>query len=200
MAAEQTLAGVGPLDDFETKLIRVKAASLVRSGVVPRSDIEDVRQDLTMALLVAHGKVDVDPERRHGFSYTVVENSMMRLARDRLCSKRDPDRKCSIESFLFPSGVLNDSLEEITEPSLEPVVDLRLDVKELLSTLPNDLQGLAELLKTQSMAEVARQLCVPRSTLYQSVHSLRARFRRAGLEKYLPKSADTSDTVGVVPR
>jgi RNA polymerase sigma-70 factor (ECF subfamily) len=50
---------------------------------------------------------------------------------------------------------------------------------------PQDLQELCEKLQSSNMAEIAREMGVPRSTLYGKLTKLRDAFREAGLEEYL---------------
>lgn len=199
MDQDQRAPGHNQLDAFETNLIRVKAATLARRGLIPRADVEDVRQELSLAVLVAHGKVHLDAAKRHGLSYTVVKNAAQRLVRDRHYAKRNPYRLRSLGPLLADG-------EGVSEPATldggtvtERVVDLPLDLEAFLAGLPEELRTLAVLLKTLSVSEVAEKLGVPRTTLYSSLRVLRGRLRRAGFGKNLPQTADGSDAVGVVP-
>jgi transcriptional regulator of acetoin/glycerol metabolism len=58
-------------------------------------------------------------------------------------------------------------------------------VAGVLATLPDDLRDLAERLKRQSVSEVARELRVPRTTLYRNLERLRRHFADAHLRDYL---------------
>ena len=63
--------------------------------------------------------------------------------------------------------------------------DIRFDVDRVIAALPEDLQELCEKLQSSNMAEIAREMGVPRSTLYGKLTKLRDAFREAGLEEYL---------------
>ncbi len=54
--------------------------------------------------------------------------------------------------------------------------EMREDVQEILSNLPEDERRLCELLMQFSVAEVARQLGIPRSTLRNQIEALKSHF------------------------
>ena len=65
-------------------------------------------------------------------------------------------------------------------------VDMHLDISFVISELPPDLKPLAERLLTHSIAEVAREFGVPRSTLYETgIARLREIFEDKGLGEYI---------------
>jgi hypothetical protein len=55
----------------------------------------------------------------------------------------------------------------------------------VLDQMPPHLQKLALLLAHHSKADAARQLGIPRMTLYTSIAAIRRRFEKAGLQRYL---------------
>ena len=57
--------------------------------------------------------------------------------------------------------------------------------ERVIAALPEDLQDLCEKLQSSNMAEIAREMGVPRSTLYGKLTKLRDAFRDGGLEEYL---------------
>ena len=63
--------------------------------------------------------------------------------------------------------------------------DIRFDLERVIAALPEDLQDLCEKLQSSNMAEIAREMGVPRSTLYGKLTKLRDAFRDGGLEEYL---------------
>jgi RNA polymerase sigma-70 factor (ECF subfamily) len=63
--------------------------------------------------------------------------------------------------------------------------DIRFDLERVIAALPEDLQDLCEKLQSSNMAEIARGMGVPRSTLYGKLTKLRDAFRDGGLEEYL---------------
>ena len=92
----------------------------------------------------------------------------------------------------------NDSAERIEQVSSDGLMghhgkesieqrqnDIRFDVERVIAALPADLQELCEKLQSSNMAEIAREMGVPRSTLYGTLTKLRDAFRDGGLEEYL---------------
>src|SRR5262249_421369 len=69
--------------------------------------------------------------------------------------------------------------------SNEEIGQLKSDVQELLSLLPQHLRKLADHLRRGRFSDAARELGVPRTSLYAWVWQLRRRFERAGLKDYL---------------
>ena len=115
--------------------------------------------------------------------------------RDRYAARRDPRRLHSpparTEGGQQEGGSLGEMLSERAHdirlgrhhsPAQEQV-ELRLDVQEALERLPEDLRPIAERLQHHSIAEVARELGMPRTTLYELIARIRRRFQRLGLGK-----------------
>lgn len=196
MADQQTEQARHELDAIETQLIRAKAAALVHSGRVPRSELEDVCQELALAVWVAHGKVCLNPETRHGLSREVADHAASNLLRTRRCSKRQPVHQQSLEAIIGEGRELSE-LARPSTPSVE-AVELRMDIESVLAKSPRYLREVAELMKTRSINETADVLGVSRSTVSLRLRALRKRFVRAGLEKYLPPIFVTSDPNGVI--
>jgi RNA polymerase sigma-70 factor (ECF subfamily) len=60
-----------------------------------------------------------------------------------------------------------------------------MDLDRAIASLPDELRDLCERLRYDTMAEIAREMGVPRTTLYDRLSKLRDAFREAGLEDYL---------------
>jgi hypothetical protein len=67
----------------------------------------------------------------------------------------------------------------------EELRDLILDVREVLSGLPQDAQGIAALLSRLKVTEAASEAGVSRGTVYGHRRSLLKKFEKAGLAIYL---------------
>ena len=63
--------------------------------------------------------------------------------------------------------------------------EIRMDLDRAIASLPDELRDLCERLRDDTMAEIAREMGVPRTTLYDRLSKLRDAFREAGLEDYL---------------
>jgi DNA-directed RNA polymerase specialized sigma24 family protein len=67
----------------------------------------------------------------------------------------------------------------------ETLASLRLDLTDVLATLPSSWQTLLELRKTHTVTEAAREMGVPRQTLNDWMTCIEKRCEEAGLRNYL---------------
>jgi RNA polymerase sigma factor (sigma-70 family) len=179
----------GDLAPGEVEVIQRKARSMVRRGLVPRGDLEDVRQDLAAALLAARAGFDPEVGGREAFARVVVRRAGSKIVRARRAAKRDPARVRPLEDPATRAAPADpDASQRRT--------DLALDVGELLRRLPENLRAVARLLERVSVTEAARVLGVPRTTLNDRIRVLREAFDRAGLRVYLPAPPVTSPADG----
>jgi RNA polymerase sigma-70 factor, ECF subfamily len=183
------------IDPFVRDLIRRKARQIIGRAGLTAQDREDVEQELLLrAIRRLSGR---DPQQAHApaFIITVINHLVANLLRDR-GTRRPPSSPHSLAApILTPEGPM-DLAAAMGRRELEArlgvggrsdaeLAQLVADVADVVAGLPAELRELAERLKTQSVAEIARDLSVPRMTLYQKVRLLRMRFERAGLKNYL---------------
>jgi RNA polymerase sigma factor (sigma-70 family) len=164
----------------ETEAVLRKARSMVRRGQVPRGDLDDLRQDLTLALLEAlKSFVRGEGEREH-FARGVVRRAGTKIIRARRAARRDPARVASLDSLADRAAVAGGG-----PPAREYQVGAALDVREVLARLPEHLRAAAALLDSMTVTKAARELGIPRTTLSDRIGTLREEFARAGLLAYV---------------
>jgi RNA polymerase sigma-70 factor (ECF subfamily) len=73
----------------------------------------------------------------------------------------------------------------ITNQTAQDRLEMRLDVESAKHNLPAPLADLCERLSHATPAEVAREMGVPPSTLYERIRQIRAKFENDGLASYL---------------
>lgn len=186
------------LSDYAIRLIRHKARQLARNEGFTPQDIEDIRQDLIVDLLERLPKFDATKSAYNTFVDRIVNRKVARLMRDRNCEKRDPRREaCSLNEYIDDGegGTVERSQTIAAEEadrrlgrqarSNQETAELVLDVEAVLKRLPDNLRTPCELLKTGSIADAARAMGVPRTTLNDHVKKLREFFEAAGLRDYL---------------
>jgi RNA polymerase sigma factor (sigma-70 family) len=178
-------------------LIRRKAWQLVKSGAFTQSDREDIEQNLRLKLLKSQSSYDPEEGPWIALARTVVERHAATLLRDRLATKRGHHQTISLQRHVKdPDGgsieLGNTLLSEQQEKRRGYVSRSHLDswqlihdIAEVFRNLPPDQRELAEQLKTKSISQAARDLNVPRTTLYELMRKLRRRCERAGLQDYL---------------
>jgi len=186
------------LSDYAIRHIRHRARQLARTEGFAAQDIEDIRQDLIVDLLERLPKFDPAKATCNTFVARIIDRKVATLIRDRSCEKRDPRREeCSLNECIDDGE--GGSVEHIQTIAAEEAdrwlgrqarpdqetVELALDVEAVINRLPDNLRRLCELLKTGSIADAARAMGVPRTTLNDHVKKLREVFEAAGLRDYL---------------
>ncbi len=167
---------------FAARFIRYKTAQLIsRPGFSP-TDREDLEQELKLHLLQRCVRFDPQVAHWNAFVVTVLSRHLLTLVLKRRRGK--PLR--SLEEFTDDAEAVGDGGESaglnghatlcIADNTAQ--LDLVLDVQTVLARMPHDSRVLCRRLMSASPAAVARQLGVPRTTLYRRIIGLRKQFRR----------------------
>jgi len=186
------------LDDYAVRLIRHKARQLVRRPDFSESDRQDIEQELVLDLLRRLPKYRPERAQRSTFIARVIEHKIASLLHDRRAQKRGGGRRTR---SLSDEGTdddgkaveLGDTVSEddyFRRTGAQPLCaahacDLCMDVEAIVAHLPPRLRKLCHLLKSMPMADAARELSVPRTTLYDDVGKVREIFEDAGLQRFL---------------
>ncbi len=187
------------LSDYAHRIIRFKAGQFAGKYGFTRDDYEDLCQEMVLDLLVRLPKYDPGKASLNTFVARIVDRKVANLIRFQRQEKRDHRREAfslndTIEDrdgHLIPreETVSQDAIDLLAGKSGSTASersDVRLDVSLALSRLPPDLQRLAKLLMTHSITDVARELRLPRGTLYgRSLANLREILRQGKLKGYL---------------
>jgi RNA polymerase sigma-70 factor (ECF subfamily) len=197
------------LSDYAIRHIRHRARQLARTEGFAAQDIEDIRQDLIVDLLERLPKFDPTKATLNTFAVRVVEGKIRKLLRDHNCEKRDPRREeCSLNECVDDGeGGSVERIQTIAADetdrwlgrqarSDQETAELALDVEEVLKRLPDNLRRLCEFLKTGSIADAARAMGVPRTTLHDHVKQLREVFEAAGMRDYLANRPSSCPCAG----
>jgi RNA polymerase sigma factor (sigma-70 family) len=181
-------------DAFCTNYIRRTAQALVDDGFYPPGDLDDLVQELTLALF--ENQDDFDPQRGR---WSTFVKQVVRSRATSLTRKPEARRRREGTTFESLSTPITDEDGLPTElgytiredqdltnfgeayRSDEDAVDLAHDLPVAIAKLPPDLRKICEALKTTTVSELARQMKVPRSTLMEQVAKIRAAFERDGL-------------------
>ena len=185
------------LGNFEYGIIKRKVRQIIGRAGYTKQDRKDLEHELITRLLQGLKLFDPSVAHRKSFVTAVVERAVANILRDAKAEKRQHDRVTSLHLLI---EVTEDGPTELGETmtmrefncrrcrdprSEEELAQLTFDLGEFLATLPEELRDLAERLKTQSIAAIAREVGVPRTTLNDTVRHLRQRFEQAGLRDYL---------------
>jgi hypothetical protein len=181
-AKELSVARVNTIvvNPFTRSLIRSKATRLAKRTIFADMGVADIEQELAHRLLPALDRFDANAGHMNWYVSSVLTRLVALLIRERNTQKRQPKGLCSLETAIR-TGVP----EPPNPSSSDHLADLKIDLAEVLALLPPDLLDLAERMKTQTLAEVARDVKTPRSTLQRRVERLRQRFEDRDLDVYL---------------
>jgi RNA polymerase sigma-70 factor (ECF subfamily) len=171
---------------FAARFIRYKVARLVERAVIPLSDVDDLEQELKLHLVRRFARFDPTLAHWNSFVVTVVERYIltylvMRRRRRQLqfaslqeSSSVNLDSNDMDEGNTFHQRNSDGDVQDSTTR-----LDLVMDVRHILSGLPEHTQRLCERLMIDSLAEVARQMQIPRTTLRGHILLLRNVFATA---------------------
>jgi len=187
-------------DDFALDMINIKATQLVGKAGYTLDHIEDIKQAMILDLLERLAKYDPSKSNFKLFVTCVVDRKGQNLVRYRESEMRDHRREdCSLNENV-PTADSEEPVERLTTVDqddqdirmgrcsrpAEERTQLRLDVEAVLASLSPDQRRAAEMLQTQPVARVARELGIPRRTFRETyLTQLREAFTAKGLALYV---------------
>ncbi len=184
------------LDEALRQRVRAKARRLVGKQGISEEEAQDIEQELLLHLHEHLKDFDATRSPQDAFVSLLIRSRLLRILRDRRADKRRPGRTASLEALFpgedEPAGKRAATLDQQVQAtrrgypgeSAQEQLERALDVSQVVAGLSPELRTLAGLLRTQSIAEAARTLGVPRTTLHDRVRELRRHFERSGLRLY----------------
>lgn len=200
-ASDSPRAACAPLDSFTRGYVRKHARGLVgRYGFQP-GDRDEIEQTLLLRLAGHLDRADPDDPKWKAFVAKTLRRHVASMIRDRRAAKRDHRRVCSIHAVIGSDDgqplELTAVLAQHTTPSRhgrerrsgQASVELRLDVAACIESLPDErYREFCERLKHDSIAQIAHDMDVPRTTLNSWLGKIRRCFADSGLGR--PDAAD----------
>ena len=179
---------------YTARMIRFRAVQIVDLVGLPKADCDDVEQELRLHVLRRLEKYDPAIARWNTFVRVVTERHAATLIGRLRRLNRLPDPASVPNPMSISLDAVSESLNtEETRPDIlaciaadgahEHQSDLAMDVQQILSLLPKPCRRMCALLKLHSVAETARLLGIPRTTLHERVSRLRGVFAAAGIKK-----------------
>lgn len=180
-------------------LIRLRSKSIAsRLGVYP-GDHEDIEQELLIHVWQQSSRYVPERGAVTVFLGNVVDHRIGHLLEAAGAQKRGGGvRPLSLDRTVHTvhgqAVRLIDLLSEQDHPwsggavPADECSDLRIDLLRVLCGLPERLVGLCRRLAQATVAEIARETGVSRSSLYVTLAEIRTVFRTAGLDAYLGPS------------
>ena len=181
-------------------LIRLKASRMSHQPEFREEEFTDLQQMLRLKWLEAEPRYAPESGTLTQFADTVLDNFIRNQIEFRRAAKRawwmcqaslddpvDADDEAGLVGH--DSYDREDYFERMeTQPESAPDTDdLAERIKISLDSLKPEQREFALRLMTQSITQIAKQLGVHRSTLYDWREQIRRVFRKAGLEEFLEK-------------
>lgn len=164
------------LSPYIKKLVECKARGLVGKAGYTRDDLADIEQEMFLDLLKRMRNFDAAKSTLNTFADRVVSRKACDLLRHRQAGMRDWRREAfSLDEEIETDEGSTTRHEFIGKDEVgrrkgshyrkgEEVSALRMDTEAVLAGLPTELRRAAELLKTRSVTEAAREMGIPRGT------------------------------------
>lgn len=192
----------GQLDGFTKGYVRKKARQLAGRYGFKRHDRDDIQQEFYLRLVKHLEARDPDDPRWKAFVAVTVDRRLASLIRDNKAKKRDHRRAKSIHTVIGEQGdrriEIADTVTEHETParrtrakrSAQELADLKIDVNLCVADVSDPQhREFCHRLKYDSIAQIARDMNVPRTTLNAWLRKLRLSFEQRGLKKYLDESS-----------
>ncbi len=185
------------IDSFTRGFVRKSARELAGRFGFKKQDRDEIEQRLYLKLARELHRADPQDRKWKAFVAITVRRHIVSMIRDNEAAKRDHRRACSLHVTVgTPDGPMElaytigeheiPSRRGCVKRSPQELTELTLDVTECLSEVTDDRQReFYERLKRDSIAQIARDMGIPRTTLNAWLAKLRRRFEERGLKDYL---------------
>lgn len=193
------------IDKFTQGYVRKRARQLAGKRGFQERDRDEIEQQLFLKLAKHLDAADPDSPKWKAFVAKTVSRQIASMIRDNGAEKRDRRRVQSINVVVAEcdEGVveLGDTISEnearrhrgCCGRSEQDLTDLASDMEACLADLPDErYREFCERLKYDSIAQVARDMEIPRTTLNAWLSKIRERFEERGLRDYLKSPSSVS--------
>jgi RNA polymerase sigma factor (sigma-70 family) len=155
-------------DPYVSQCIRSLAARLQRHPALKNQSKDDLFQELAARLWEKREEHDPSRASFHTFADRTLRNHGKNLIKHACRAKRGNGR---VDPARDPDGVvIHDGVDDPTR------IGVQLDVRDAMSSLPDDLRELANLLTQHTPPEVAKNLGLTRAAFRHRMDRLRRHF------------------------
>ena len=186
------------IDTFTQGFVRKAARQLAGKHGFRESDRDEIEQRLYLKLAARMDQADPDDPKWKAFVAKTVRRHIASMIRDNRAQKRDHRKTCALHMVVDVDEdgpiTLAETLSEQECKSRRgwcfrsgvELADLAMDLASWVEELPDPRhREFCERLKHDSIAQVARDMGIPRTTLNAWLRKLRERFEERGLKDYL---------------
>lgn len=174
------------LDPYLISQVRYRARHLSQRSAIDGMAIEDIEQELVLAVLLRQPTFDATKASWPTF----VDRLLCYQVRCLIKRARTQKRGSQVAMVSFESW--RERYPETADAPLFGVLseamaaqDISRDVTRIAAKMPPHLALLLVNLQTQSITEISRLTQTPRTTLYDRLAALRAVLREQGFEQYV---------------
>ncbi|MEN6386026.1 MAG: sigma-70 family RNA polymerase sigma factor [Phycisphaerales bacterium] len=163
------------IEAFFDKQVETRVPKLKKVMELRKLSESDIRQEFLVAIMEA--MPNFDPARSTWRTY------ISRVCNNRYCNfRREYRLACKCLGNITAIDLLDKDDTDVI-PTYEVDFETQGDVNTVMSKLPLRLQQIAELLKTNSPAQVASHLKTSRSTISRAMKKIRQYFLVSGFER-----------------
>lgn len=178
----------GILDTWTLSYAKGKSRQLIGYAGITAHDAEDIEQEILLHLIEQMHRHDPNVADKHKYVRNLVKNRVKELLRDRFSHQRraeTADVSINVPCRDADGGMATrgDMLADPEPSRLERAAE-RLEVNEVLTKMPEDLQRICHLLRSNTIYGVAKILKTDRKSLHRSLDRIREYFLRYGFEDF----------------
>lgn len=191
-----------PIDSFTRGFVRKAARRLAGKHGFRVGDRDEIEQRLYLKLAAHLHRADSDDPKWKAFVAKAVRRHIASMVRDAKAAKRDHRRTSSIHAVVGSDDngpiELADTISEAEtlarrsrdKRGEQDLAELHIDLVACIAGLCDGRQReFCERLKHDSIAQVARDMGIARTTLNAWLGKLRSRFEEQGLRGYLERGS-----------
>ena len=175
-------AVAAPPAEFTPYLLKqagLRASLLKTNFSFAGDEWDDLRQEMALDCLKRLPKFDPSRGNWKGFVHGVVRNRAFVLATQQK-RRSDFERRLVADTGASDDDS-GDLAQEAAGEDVRAALELSIDVRRVLDTLPEDLQSLAQLVSRFSLLAIRRQTGLSRTDLERRIGQIRAAFTAAGI-------------------
>lgn len=182
-------------DRFATTYARKAARNLIADRVYAKNDLEDLVQELMLALLECRDSYDPSKARWTYFVKTVIDRKSISLRRSQSTESRGNTVVVASLNVLVhdEEGQLVELAQQVYQSEggahrgiehrdRQAGIERTLNISDVVAQLDPELAEICSLLAEMSVTEAARVLGIPRTTLISRLAKIREHFFEAGME------------------
>ncbi|MFI4912683.1 MAG: hypothetical protein ACIAQZ_13545 [Sedimentisphaeraceae bacterium JB056] len=190
-------------NDFLTqakKCVESKGAFLASRGDISKDDIEDIKQQLYMHLIIQKDKFDASKAQVSTFIKHVVEKKLFNILRSKYNGKKTVDQGCLSLNIVVARDDIqgaNLTLEQCisnqeyqrfhqnNSDDFADTINRKIDIKNIIENLPSEQkQACMLILEGNSISQAAKKMHLGRSNFYKRIiWPLREYFKLQGISK-----------------